>query len=351
MFPFLGPTFSQFLSSISDFGTHWQLVYSWCDWVDSLTLTRTVPHLSFKERTTKEALRTSSLNSTTLPQSARMSSSGCMLPPPPPQPALPLEAGGVESGLGSSKGGDVGECIIVDSDDELPGHVQIIARMGTERGSGSDLLSPMVIFKVVHSRPGRLNRPLAAEDDVGAKNSDVFLCFDWHGMGWSQHIQPHSIALSLSILVSQELPYSTGAVGRFGRVFASCDGKSILPSNAQKVRFCSDLFSAADPDTLVRCMTHFRIDASSGKSPPFVVQCKMPALQPLVDAGAFPGWDHDRWWEQWIFKITHCPIRCPAQLDYARLVLLPFEFHVWSPNIHDDLNVKKWDMVGKCRMF
>ena len=98
---------------------------------------------------------------------------------------------------------DVGECIIVDSDDELPGHVQIIGRLGPETGS-DPLLSSMVVFKVVHARPGRLKRPLHAEDDVGpndiafrkysvlerdmsqdvlrirvmrTQNSDVFLCF------------------------------------------------------------------------------------------------------------------------------------------------------------------------------
>lgn len=52
-------------------------------------------------------------------------------------------------------------------------------------------------------------------------------------------------------------------------------------------RYCADLFSTLDPDVLMNTMVRLAVDQSGRSS--VVVQCKMPALQPLVDASAFPG--------------------------------------------------------------
>ena len=54
-----------------------------------------------------------------------------------------------------------------------------------------------------------------------------------------------------------------------------------------KVRLCSDLFNGTDPDTLINTMVQFRMDSST--KPSAAIHCSLPALQPLVDAGAFPG--------------------------------------------------------------
>ena len=108
-----------------------------------------------QERTAAEALRTSSSRMTTLPRGERWDSQ-LALQPPHEQLALPPIHPHVTTGSS--------ECIIVDSDDELP--VQIIARLDLTSEEDPHLTS-MVMFKVVHARPSRLKRPLQAEDDVG----------------------------------------------------------------------------------------------------------------------------------------------------------------------------------------
>ena len=72
-------------------------------------------------------------------------------------------------------------------------------------------------------------------------------------------------------------------------------------------------------------MTRFQID-SSGKSPPVIVQCKMPALQPLVDAGAFPGWGGmGAAADMFNDTLPKTQEDASAQLDYARFVVLKSE--------------------------
>lgn len=105
-----------------------------------------------------QALRASSSSSGTLPKGARwdglpaLSSSNLALPPVPTSTSTPGD------------GLDFGECIICDSDDDIP-TTAIIARLGPDVGQ-DPLLTAMLVFKVVHCRPGRLKRPLGAEDDV-----------------------------------------------------------------------------------------------------------------------------------------------------------------------------------------
>ena len=108
-----------------------------------------------QDRTAAEALRTSSSSMSTLPRGERWDSQ-LALQPPHAQLALPPIHPHVATGSS--------ECIIVDSDDELP--AQIIARLDLTL-EGDPLLTSMVMFKVVHARPSRMKRPLQAEDDVG----------------------------------------------------------------------------------------------------------------------------------------------------------------------------------------
>ena len=51
-------------------------------------------------------------------------------------------------------------------------------------------------------------------------------------------------------------------------------------------RLCSDLFGAADPDSLMQTMVQLRVDSSG---PASVLECGLEGLRPLIDAGAFPG--------------------------------------------------------------
>ena len=53
-------------------------------------------------------------------------------------------------------------CFVVDSDDEK--HVDVIARFDP---IADPLLEAYVVFKVAHVRPGRLKRPLHADDAIG----------------------------------------------------------------------------------------------------------------------------------------------------------------------------------------
>jgi len=57
------------------------------------------------------------------------------------------------------------ECIVVDSDEERC--VDIVACMDPFQ---DPLLQAYVVFKVVHTRPGRLKRPLHSDDAIGSND-------------------------------------------------------------------------------------------------------------------------------------------------------------------------------------
>ena len=103
--------------------------------------------VSAQERTALQALQTSSLESSSLPL-------GDLQQDVPQLLALPCTAAAPAHVLS--------DCILVDSDEET--HADVICRLD----QGSDpLLSAFVVFKVAHVRPGRLKRPLMAEDAIG----------------------------------------------------------------------------------------------------------------------------------------------------------------------------------------
>ena len=114
-----------------------------------------------EDRTALEALRTSSSKTSSLPHAERWKLHDQLaLQPGPLQLALPSPV--------VTTADDAGECILVDSDDEM--RADIIARLPAADDDRDCLLDAMVVFKVVHGRPARLKRPLQAEDDVGPQD-------------------------------------------------------------------------------------------------------------------------------------------------------------------------------------
>ena len=105
-----------------------------------------------------EALKTSAFESSTLPlgdttKHLQLTPGPSQLALPSTQPAVPVPTS---------------ECIVVDSDEERG--VDIVGQMDQFQ---DPLLQAYVVFKAVHTRPGRLKRPLHSDDAIGS--SDVAL--------------------------------------------------------------------------------------------------------------------------------------------------------------------------------
>lgn len=115
-----------------------------------------------EDRTVVDALRTSSSETTSLPLADRWDPDATK--PTSTQLALPQSSPVPQSnhddyGLGG---------ILVDSDDDRVG-VDVIALPPPPRVN-DPFLESMVIFKVVHVRPGRMKRPLQSQDDIGSQD-------------------------------------------------------------------------------------------------------------------------------------------------------------------------------------
>ncbi|CAL1165771.1 unnamed protein product [Cladocopium goreaui] len=190
------------------------------------------------ERTAVEALKTSAFESSMLPlgdttKHLQLTLGPSQLALPSTQLAVPVPTS---------------ECIVVDSDEERC--VDIVACMDPFQ---DPLLQAYVVFKVVHTRPGRLKRPLHSDDAIGSND----------------------VALRKYTILERDVSVDANLL----RVRVTCEhGSEVL---------CSDLFGSADPDTLMRTMVQLRVD-SSGPSAS-VVECSLDSLKPLIDAGAFPG--------------------------------------------------------------
>lgn len=123
------------------------------------------------------------------------------------------------------------------------------------------------------------------------------MCFYVHNSGMFLHAY-----LYLTVLFGVRTTTRWGGVSHYSHS-VGCDLSSMLKLGqvlklvntfptycswwlALHSRLCSDLFGSTDPDVLMKTMIQFQLD-SSGQG--VVVECKLPVLNPLVDAGAFPG--------------------------------------------------------------
>lgn len=141
-----------------------------------------------------------------------------------------------------------GQLIILDSDDEAP-------TTQNPPGAGSPMSSiqaDMVVFQVLHCNPARLKRPLGSQDDMSSND----------------------IALRKYNIIERSVGDDGNAAGTTRLRVQRCESPDISLLDLASVGL----------EALQRTMLKLEPDTN-----PVSLTCKLAELQPLVDAGAFPG--------------------------------------------------------------